>query len=78
MGVARFPYAVNVPVHGEMNVPSLLPESLSALLYKGPASIRHLHGGLLFYLQINGFCKWAMLGSNQRPLPCEGSALPLS
>ena len=21
---------------------------------------------------------WAMLGSNQRPLPCEGSALPLS
>jgi hypothetical protein len=25
-----------------------------------------------------GFMKWAMLGSNQRPLPCEGSALPLS
>jgi hypothetical protein len=23
-------------------------------------------------------CLWAMLGSNQRPLPCEGSALPLS
>jgi len=22
--------------------------------------------------------EWAMLGSNQRPLPCEGSALPLS
>ncbi len=21
---------------------------------------------------------WAVLGSNQRPLPCEGSALPLS
>ena len=21
---------------------------------------------------------WAMLGSNQRPLPCEDSALPLS
>jgi hypothetical protein len=21
---------------------------------------------------------WAMLGLNQRPLPCEGSALPLS
>ena len=21
---------------------------------------------------------WALLGSNQRPLPCEGSALPLS
>jgi len=24
------------------------------------------------------FTKWAMLVSNQRPLPCEGSALPLS
>ena len=24
------------------------------------------------------FSEWAMLGSNQRPLPCEGSALPLS
>ena len=24
------------------------------------------------------FNEWAMLGSNQRPLPCEGSALPLS
>ena len=24
------------------------------------------------------FTWWAMLGSNQRPLPCEGSALPLS
>src|SRR5262245_32739355 len=22
--------------------------------------------------------RWARLGSNQRPLPCEGSALPLS
>ena len=25
-----------------------------------------------------GWVEWAMLGSNQRPLPCEGSALPLS
>gem|GEM_PF-3655835 len=24
------------------------------------------------------FIWWAMLGLNQRPLPCEGSALPLS
>jgi hypothetical protein len=29
-------------------------------------------------LQNSAFNKWAMLGSNQRPLPCEGSALPLS
>ena len=30
------------------------------------------------YLQKHNFSEWAMLGSNQRPLPCEGSALPLS
>jgi hypothetical protein len=30
----------------------------------------------LAYLQV--LYEWAMLGSNQRPLPCEGSALPLS
>ena len=37
-------------------------------------------------IKINGVARkanpvnfwWAMLGSNQRPLPCEGSALPLS
>jgi hypothetical protein len=33
---------------------------------------------LHFFLQKGNFLKWAMLGSNQRPLPCEGSALPLS
>jgi hypothetical protein len=32
----------------------------------------------VFHLQNVAFYKWAMLGSNQRPLPCEGSALPLS
>ena len=26
----------------------------------------------------DAFLKWAYLGSNQGPLPCEGSALPLS
>jgi hypothetical protein len=31
---------------------------------------------VLGYLQ--ELSEWAMLGSNQRPLPCEGSALPLS
>jgi hypothetical protein len=30
------------------------------------------------FLQNGTFSEWAMLGSNQRPLPCEGSALPLS
>jgi hypothetical protein len=32
----------------------------------------------VFHLQNAAFTEWAMLGSNQRPLPCEGSALPLS
>jgi hypothetical protein len=32
----------------------------------------------VFHLQNVALNKWAMLGSNQRPLPCEGSALPLS
>ena len=31
-----------------------------------------------FHLQNSILRRWAMLGSNQRPLPCEGSALPLS
>ena len=30
---------------------------------------------LHFILQIGIFLKWAMLGSNQRPLPCEVRAL---
>jgi hypothetical protein len=28
-----------------------------------------------FYLQNTAFSEWAMLGSNQRPLPCEGSKI---
>jgi hypothetical protein len=28
-----------------------------------------------FYLENEKFWEWAMLGSNQRPLPCEGSAI---
>ena len=28
-----------------------------------------------FSLQKEGFCEWAMLGSNQRPLPCEVKVL---
>jgi hypothetical protein len=28
---------------------------------------------VIFVLQNAAFPKWAMLGSNQRPLPCEGS-----
>ena len=48
------------------------------LLHKGPASDRSFYLCFVFYLQNSTFSEWAMLGSNQRPLPCEGSALPLS
>jgi hypothetical protein len=27
------------------------------------------------YLQNSTFCKWAMLGSNQRPPPCKGKSI---
>jgi hypothetical protein len=30
---------------------------------------------LTFYLQMQSFIEWAMLGSNQRPLLCESSAI---
>ena len=50
----------------------------AALLHKVSRSGRLLQVSLMLYLQNSGFSEWAMLGSNQRPLPCEGSALPLS
>jgi hypothetical protein len=36
-------------------------------------STRKLEASL--FLLFAGLLKWAMLGSNQRPLPCEGSAM---
>jgi hypothetical protein len=48
------------------------------LVYIGPESLPALLRNLKFFLQNAIFLEWAMLGSNQRPLPCEGSALPLS
>ena len=36
-----------------------------------------IHARRIFALTIC-FYWWAVLGSNQWPLPCEGSALPLS
>ena len=55
-----------------------IPGHLLRLLHKGPASMRGIRVYSTFYLQSSTFLEWAMLGSNQRPLPCEGSALPLS
>ena len=48
------------------------------LVQERPDASSGLRFTLVFYLQNATFDKWAMLGSNQRPLPCEGSALPLS
>ncbi len=67
-------------------VASLLAEALStiALCWRttGVKRVRDDSNSFLvcsaFYLQNAAFSEWAMLGSNQRPLPCEGSALPLS
>jgi hypothetical protein len=48
------------------------------LAYKGPIAGPLLDVVAVFVLQNVTFTEWAMLVSNQRPLPCEGSALPLS
>ena len=46
---------------------------MSALVYKAKrATLAHV-GPSEFFLQNSIFSEWAMLGSNQRPLPCEGS-----
>src|SRR3712207_6319806 len=39
------------------------------------STIRSARPCSTFYLQNRNLFEWAMLGSNQRPLPCEGSAL---
>ena len=48
------------------------------VVYKEPTRITDLLVSSTVLLQNITFLEWAMLGSNQRPLPCEGSALPLS
>ena len=60
-----------------------MTRNLVLSLPQDPHVYRHqvlaFSGGLLGQLQ--DYCQyvwWAMLGLNQRPLPCEGSALPLS
>src|SRR5215204_5034472 len=68
---------------------SLLKEPHGGRLRQQPLPFTHSRGHypgaspgrpltLTFFLQNAIFSQWAMLGSNQRPLPCEGSALPLS
>jgi hypothetical protein len=45
------------------------------LLHSRLANAWYLHRWLTFDLQNAAFAEWAMLGSNQRPLPCEGSVI---
>ena len=70
--------APGVPLKISMVTPPHLGALLRGCCTKAPESIQGLCACLAFYPQIVVFYGWAMLGSNQRPLPCEGSALPLS
>jgi hypothetical protein len=59
----------------EGQVPRRFYALLHMLLRK---DLSHTPGLLLlrtFSLQLSVFLRWAMLGSNQRPLPCEGRAI---
>jgi len=47
----------------------------SALLHESWAVVGGAIFGATKVLQSSAFNKWAMLGSNQRPLPCEGSTI---
>ena len=42
------------------------------LVYKQPVKNTDIFAFSTFVLQNAASCEWAMLGSNQRPLPCEG------
>jgi hypothetical protein len=52
--------------------------AFSTLLHKGSTKTRYANLCFNPFLQTSAFSEWAMLGSNQRPLPGEGSVLPLS
>ncbi len=45
------------------------------LVYKGMSFLWTVLCGLAFRLQNTAIFEWAMLGSNQRPLPCEGRSI---
>jgi hypothetical protein len=47
------------------------------LLHKGFRVDPIFSCALRFFLQNGDFRRWAMLGSNQRPLPCEGRSVML-
>jgi hypothetical protein len=44
---------------------------MQKLLHKDPSIHQRTSLVNTFFLQIRSFIEWAMLGSNQRPLPCE-------
>ena len=46
------------------------------LVYKQPVKNTDIFAFSTFVLQNAASCEWAMLGSNQRPLPCECGAMP--
>jgi hypothetical protein len=44
-------------------------------MYKRPEVLLAILLSTTYNLQIGTFLEWAMLGSNQRPLPCESSVI---
>jgi hypothetical protein len=48
---------------------------LPRLLHKATINMRDARLCFMFYLRNGVFREWAMLGSNQRPLPCECSVI---
>ena|SRR5918995_4456764 len=67
--------APGVPLKISMVTPPHLGALLHGCCTKAPERIQGLCACLAFYPQIVVFYGWAMLGSNQRPLPCEGSVI---
>jgi hypothetical protein len=43
-------------------------------VYNSPVFADILLRSYIVFLQMGTLSKWAMLGSNQRPLPCEGES----
>jgi hypothetical protein len=60
------------PLKRQESVKLSHPDISNALLHKGSGSKPGHFYFPTFYLQNSAYCEWAMLGSNQRPLPCEG------
>jgi hypothetical protein len=83
----RLPRSISVPtamISALIGCRSFIPFNIESSLFvwvgvrlctKGRDNLRPNSHILRFSLQMRYFSEWAMLGSNQRPLPCEGSVI---